>query len=388
MNKLIIPVLMIVALGCSPQKTGQIPVHIQELENLTVYPVDMLPGRTISFTKEIVYGDSDEILIGVIGDFAVDDLGRVFIADTRIMVLYAFGPDGRFITKLGRDGRGPGEFVNIKDVKIHGDYLYASDPSQSLVHVFALETLAGEKTVLLAGNRGRFPALASASPWIRDLYVRSDQTFIGEFIEHDRERLTQWRNIEVNSMFYLLDSNGAISEELFEYTREIRTVFPGTVQNVQPFFGMTLTVVSSTDRIYMAGPDYFLVKQYTPYGTYQQAWFYPVRRFPLTRDSAIEAEVRRDRYIDNMNLMNLPETWPVVTEMLIDNEDRLWVATTVEDMSIYEWWILEESGELIARFEWPRNKPIKVIRNNHIYTRETDDETGLRKIVRFRFEYE
>ncbi len=85
-------------------------------------------------------------------------------------------------------------------------------------------------------------------------------------------------------------------------------------------------------------------------------------------------------------LLDLPENWPVLTDMKIDGQDRIWIATTVEDMSIYEWWVLEESGELITKFEWLRDEPIEVIKNGYVYTRQTDEDTGLQQVVRYRIE--
>ncbi|MEX0769148.1 MAG: hypothetical protein WD035_00340 [Balneolaceae bacterium] len=86
--------------------------------------------------------------------------------------------------------------------------------------------------------------------------------------------------------------------------------------------------------------------------------------------------------------MNLPKTWPVLSEMKIDDQNRLWIATTVEDMSVYEWWVLEDTGELITKFEWPRDEPIEVVQNGYMYTRETDEETGLQQVARYRIEME
>ena len=87
-----------------------------------------------------------------------------------------------------------------------------------------------------------------------------------------------------------------------------------------------------------------------------------------------------------MKFMKLPRTWPVLTFMKIDDQDRLWVATVVKNMNVYQWWVLNTNGKLIARFNWPRSKPIKVIKNGNIYTRETDTTTGMSKIVRYRIE--
>jgi hypothetical protein len=61
--------------------------------------------------------------------------------------------------------------------------------------------------------------------------------------------------------------------------------------------------------------------------------------------------------------MKLPKNWPVLTDMVIDNKNHIWVATTIQNMKEYQWWVLNSNGKLLARFKWPRNKYIKVIKN-------------------------
>ena len=74
-----------------------------------------------------------------------------------------------------------------------------------------------------------------------------------------------------------------------------------------------------------------------------------------------------DNYITSIGSMDLPQSWSVLTEMIIDHQDRLWIATTVEDMNVLEWWVLENTGELITKYEWPRDEPIKVVKNDRIH---------------------
>lgn len=50
--------------------------------------------------------------------------------------------------------------------------------------------------------------------------------------------------------------------------------------------------------------------------------------------------------------------------------------------------VREEISELIAKFEWPRDEPIEVVNNGKMYTRQTDDETGLQQVVRYGIEME
>ena len=90
--------------------------------------------------------------------------------------------------------------------------------------------------------------------------------------------------------------------------------------------------------------------------------------------------------IENAPEEQVPQTGPALNDLIVDDEGQIWVSTIVEDFDIYEWWVLEETGALITRFEWPRDEPIEVIRNGYMYTRQTDAETGIQQIVRCRVE--
>lgn len=384
--------IIIVNWGCSLQEKDQLPKRLHKLKNLTVYSENEKPREVISFKKNAVYGDSKKVLIGSMGDIAVDSLGRVFIADVQNQAIHVFQPDGRFIAQFGSEGKGPSEFGFIKSLQIRKNRLYAFDSKQQKVSIFMLDTLAGDKTILLAQNRGKYQALQRAYPSIDKLYVRNNNTYVAEFILDSSPKKIKWQNFETKGLFYLLGNTGKIvSKKLIDLKKATRTLFawPNSEAllglHLKPFFGNALTVLSSDNSICWAGPDYFLIKIYSPDGAYQYAFYYPHKKIPLTRESAIEAGVR-DLYIRNMKSMDLPRTWPVFTEMKIDDQDRLWIATTVEDMHVYEWWVLENTGELLAKFTWSRKEPIEEIKNGYMYTRETVEETGLQQIIRYRIE--
>jgi hypothetical protein len=390
MKNLIFLFLIVLTWGCSAPQSNPVPEHLLELENLTVYSSVVEPITTITFQKDGTYGDTDKVLIGRMGEIAADSLGRIFIADVASMVIHVFAPDGRLIGQLGKGGRGPGEFSSyIKNLQILNHHLYALDPGSHRLHVFNLNTLSSETTISLAGNRSSYRPLERSFPYIRNLFVRGDNTFIAEFVMNaSDEKIQLYQNREMKGSYYQLDNNGFIQNELLHFTSEIRTNL-GLIINLKDFFGHILRGFSSDDYIYLGKPDHFLIKTYKPSGDYRSAFFHPVRKIPITKRSVVEARVpdrRRvsGREISLMETVDLPETWPVLTDMKIDDQDRLWIATTVEDMSIYEWWVLEETGELITRFEWPRDEPIEVVKNGFMYTRQTDDETGLQQVVRYR----
>ena len=45
--------------------------------------------------------------------------------------------------------------------------------------------------------------------------------------------------------------------------------------------------------------------------------------------------------------------------------------TESEDVT-YKWWVLQDTGELLATFRWPGNRSIEKIKTVRLYARETE----------------
>lgn len=379
-------------MGCSvsQKEKSNIPEEIRKLEALTVYQRPENPD-TLILHREQAFGNTESTVIGRIIDVAVDRSGRVFIADIQQQVIHVFNSNGRFLRQLGRSGKGPGEFVTLKWVQIQNDYLYAYDPNQQQVSVFSLNTLAVKNTISLAENRGNYQALDKAFPWINNLYVTNSHTFLAGFTISPVDDSKPWQNIDYKLLFYLLDKDGNISKKLLEVVQPHTAVGP-LIDNVKVFFGRPAIVLSNNDNIYVSEEsDHFLIKIHDPNGAYRRAFYYPHPTVPLTKKSASEGGItnthfRHEFILKHMESIDLPQNWPVLTGMKIDDQDRLWISTTINNMKVYQWWVLDPDGKLIARFTWPRRKQIEVIKNGFMYTRETNRETGNRQIVRYRIE--
>lgn len=66
---------------------------------------------------------------------AVDEAGRVYVADQKPAVIKVFGPDNRFLHAIGKEGAGPGEFGNAFPAAANG-LLVVHDPGQTRTSVF------------------------------------------------------------------------------------------------------------------------------------------------------------------------------------------------------------------------------------------------------------
>jgi hypothetical protein len=378
-------------MNCSSQE-DEIPEKLRDLKNLTVYSANAKPEVTISFQKVADYGTSEEILIGRIQDMAIDSSGRVFIADIQNQSINVFQPDGTFITQLGRGGNGPGEFGIIKSLQILESTLYVFEPDRNRVSLFGLDDLAYNNTTFLAENRGDYGDLDKSFPWVNDLIIRSNHTFLAGFMIHLKPgSIEPWQNADSMIFYYLLDDTGKISSEKQLTVYQTHTLVGGLLADIKVFFGSPMLVISSQNNVYLSDDSEFLIKIFDPEGAYQRALFYPISKIPLTQKSIRDGGIantnfRTEFLLENLKNMDIPKYWPVINDMKMDDSDRLWVATTVEDMSVYEWWVLDQMGSVLARFNWPRSEPIEEISNSYIYTRKTEEETGAQTIVKYRVE--
>ncbi|MTI87891.1 MAG: hypothetical protein FH748_07985 [Balneolaceae bacterium] len=72
---------------------------------------------------------------------------------------------------------------------------------------------------------------------------------------------------------------------------------------------------------------------------------------------------------------------------MVDDENRMWVAVPMDVQNeTYEWWILNPSGELLARLVLPEDQPIYDIKNGYLYSKKTNEETGAEYVVKYRIE--
>jgi hypothetical protein len=377
---------LILLTSCIQQESVDIPKHIEEIENLTVYSSDISLPSQIQFERIHAYGGDADQPIGRLSDIAVDSSGLIYIADSQELNIKIYESDGQFLTAMGRRGQGPGEFQEISGIQINGERLYVFDRNQQKVVVFSTDPHEYDYSVSIADNRDDYLVITGAH--LNNIFVRSNHSFLMEFsIANMPENISSWDKYGGQRFYYLLDRDGEItSEQLLQAPSIYQVLIPfGGRSTGMPFefYGKPLTILSNDDHIFHAWSEEFLIKVYTPEGEYKHAFYYPFDRTPLEPKSVL-TDAGDDFIQAAVQSMEFPDNWPAINDMLIDDQNRLWVSTIVEDLDIYYWWILEETGELITQFEWPRDEPIRIIKNGFMYSSENHKETGLQQIIRYR----
>lgn len=380
--------LLIFSISCAQQDYENLPDHVKQLENVTVYDSVPEPSGQIQIQREQTFGSTEDEFIGRLSDVAIDNSGRVYIADSQEFNINVFNPDGQFLTTIGRRGQGPGEFQELSDLQIVDNRLFVFDRNRQMVQIFSTDSQSYLSGITVAENRNSFDDVRDA--FLNKLYVRSDSTFLNVFSKSRMpENVTDWEKFGGQQLFYSINESGDImGDKLLQRrtTYQVLVPFPGR-RSGMPFemYGKPLTTLSDEDYIFDAWSEDFLIKVYSPDGAYERAFYYPFERASLEPESAFN-DAAPAFIAQAVQFMDFPETWPALNDLLADDEGRLWVSTIVEDVDIYEWWVLEENGDLIATFEWPRDEPIQTVKNSYIYTVETDNETELQQVVRYRIE--
>lgn len=367
--------------GCSQSSESEIlPEFFESHSNVDVFSVASDPVVTFSFTKEKVFGDSDDFYLSNSDNVGVDDQGNVFIENQRS--IHVYGSDGSYAGSIGREGRGPGEFQTIHNFKLRGGKIYVYDANQSRVSVFNTNSFDLKREInipMIDGMRG-----------MGEFAVLDDDDLIVGMRETKRES-----NSAITERFmhyFLIDDSGHSDEEAlkisdisdyYEITNQRGTSYPPI-----PFDRTTLFSVSDNGNIYFLWTDQIAIKVLGSQGNFLKGIFYPYSNVQITDDSDFPVffETLGLSISDTKQILGnrLPETHPAVAHFLVDDEERLWLSTMIDDENVYEWWVLERNGEMITKFKWARDEPIEAVRNGHVYTRQTDEETGLQTVVRYR----
>jgi len=130
-----------------------------------------------------------------------------------------------------------------------------------------------------------------------------------------------------------------------------------------------------------------LFKFYGLDGAYQKAVWQPFEKPALNRNEVLQEYADRDEPWRGMvRNDNMPETWPAFRYLVMDDENRTWAAAYSDDEEAYDWRVYSDERRLIGEFIWPRSREISEVKNGSAYTRETDEETGLQQVVRYRVE--
>lgn len=178
--KLILSLLILTLILCFTNKN--LSAQTNELQNLEIQKI-----KTLEF--DINDENFEGLFFGQITGVAVDENGNIYISDTMQQTIFKLDSNGDFIQKIGRRGRGPGEFLELGKIFIFDNELLAFDPMQFKVEVFDLE---GKVIETIPTPRG-----SQVLNFIKHLYEYDEEHFLayykisgfGRYEQYDQDEI-------------------------------------------------------------------------------------------------------------------------------------------------------------------------------------------------------
>lgn len=276
--------------------------------------------------------------------------GQIVVVDRQARSVSIFNAQAELIRTLGREGEGPGEFLDPIGVVVKGNTVLVWDWDQlrvtefdlvsDEVNVYRVEGLANPThhfgdlpRGFVVGSVGLPGGLPESGSWITELGV------------------VRWDSLQSS-----LDTLVAIRYRTSEWVDQ------ATRMSGSPTFSARGTLAAGSGRIYWSEGDSAIVHTWNNGATGRIEWTWPRRAV-----SAGDVEEYRERWLARMpenthasiteQIAKLPiaEVFPTVSDLVADVDGGVWVGIYPAPVDSAQTWLRFEDGELTCRVEFPRS---------------------------------
>jgi hypothetical protein len=298
--------------------------------------------------------------------------------------LFVFDFDGTFRSKLGRQGKGPGEYGIILGIYSKNNTIFVLDYTSQRLNEYSTLDYKFTRSILFeeweAPDNFKFSSVEPRHDGNYHLTFSNLRSKIGtrEIIKMVKDN--EGKEVDFEPLRFPVG---------YKIDPDRKSKIP-TPKMPLTFLGTTRTALSQKDELFTNWSREFLIKKYDSNGKYQSAIYYPILGVPFiledyTKSAVFSPNVREIEKALSANGIDIPERLPLIDRLIIDDENRIWVALpTSSSRDIYEWWILEENGELLAKLKLPKKRRIFDIKNGFLYSKKTNEETGAEFAVKYR----
>ena len=316
----------------------------------------------------------DTILFGPIDGIAVNGRGDIFVAERRPWLLSAFAADGTYLSPVGAEGEGPGEYQYGFSGPAIGPadsvYLWAVWPYKR-IQIYDPKDFSFVRNVRVhleeTDLRAIHPLIgATENGWIMSIGLQNILTndagrpFINE--DTDRELIVVNREgihssgllgtMQVGEAMYHVyeDSNGFTSREI-------------------PFARATIWAFGADDALYYGWNDTFEINFMSADGSTSGVISYDYDPVIITEAELAEAVDSNDPITRELfDAYEHHETKPAFQTFSVDEASKMWVKlSTPEGGTQAEWVVLDRESQVVGEFTLPLAVDLKVVQGGYAY---------------------
>ncbi|WP_071594712.1 6-bladed beta-propeller [Gracilimonas tropica] len=390
--------LLIICIICSCdkevlEKTNNKNIEHRDIENLTTIKLNRNHVDSVYLFRERTFESNDEVFIkGYINTFIVDDEERIFISASipGTVGVYVFDSEGKFITRIANEGRGPGEYEGISSMDIWGNNLILFDPRLQKIGVFSLDDFSHVKDISidhsLLQESNQIPVNSKAN---RVLAKRNGDLLIGY-----RSLPGEGLKHEPKETYFRLSNDGVIQPDPVLQLKSFSYYYPDGPLNLpftMPFTRSSLLALCTDGRYFTTWTGKPEIKILNRDSDYESTIHFELKDVPVDMDD-FELYPNEER---TLSKYELPETWQKFHTIEFDDKGQLWVSMITNNDSTFKWAVLNKDNELIAEFKEKGSqksysvisKPNRIIRGGYFYSHEFNMDKGIDRIVKYKIEF-
>lgn len=333
--------------------------------------VELVEDLSIGFDQE-----DENYIFEYPRDIDTDSSGNIYVMDYSEPIIKKYGPRGRYVKNIGRQGQGPGEFEMPMSICVSSqDFLYCADLMQNEIEVFNPD-----------GNPLKTIKLNYASP--EEITVLGDgEILVGydTYIESETEPVKRSYNIGK----YLPQENKL--DIIFKKEQLRFDDVKSTQNNLNfklPYF--VKWYVSQSGNIYLGSADKYEVNVYSLSGSLLFKFVRDYEPFKVNGETKKKIlDVFRRLNIDPREYMKYIDSYPVFRSINIDGKGRVWIELyksptdeTSKEVAIFDVFTLDGKFLFTTKIN-VKNTYHFVFKNGNIYTLSADEE-GFLGVKRFK----
>lgn len=320
----------------------------------------------LSLKETLRLAEDGDFYFGHIYDVAVDNDGRIYVADGPAGHVKVLAPDGTPQDTIGRPGDGPGEFRRPYRLGLTSeDSLYVMDgrrvsvfdPARDFQYAFRSEGATGAPRNMMVPSEGR-GAFFAYLPFPEEVA----KTGARAVVRH-------------------VGSTGEVGDTLFA----VRPRQAGPNGQSLPFSRYFLFDLGPDDTLYHAWNDSLRVTAYSQTGEQQRVVEIPFDPVPVSPEEGKAALSDRSKDERAALKEHIPDTKPAFDRFLVDDEGRYWFGRPTPNPDSTAWWVAQPGEQQVETTTLPADVQIMAVRNGRAYGRTTT-ETGAPALVRYRID--
>ncbi len=313
----------------------------------------------------------DTILFGVISQIAVNGVGAILVSEGwQTPLVHAFEADGTYLSQIGGQGQGPGEYQYYIEGPFIGaaDSVYLWDPWTSRILVYNPANFSYVRNVHVEGKGPK--GIRSLINAIEDGWYM--EMGLSTFLRPDDGLMTINNDphselIKVNrDGSYRTDPLGIVPDgEAIPYILEggNRIGFVGV-----PFARSPALAVGHDDMLYYGWNDMIEIAIVSADGSMRDTIRYEHEPVPIT-DTEMAESIPEDSFDrELLEGRELHETKPAFQTFVVDEMSQVWLKLSSPEGAIEaEWLILNRESRVVGHTTLPLAVNLEVIRGGYAY---------------------